>query len=161
MIRKAMINRIKALLAGRGGAAPGAGAPHGADELQVAAAALLIEAARMDDRYEAREESTIAALVKRHFGLSDEEAESLLRLARERVDESHQLFAFTRVVKDRFAPEERVRMMEMLWEVVYVDGELHDYEAGLLRRIAGLIHVPDRESGAARKRALARLGLEK
>ena len=48
----------------------------------------------------------------------------------------------------------------MLWEVVYADGELHDYEASLLRRIAGLLYVPDRESGEARKRVLARLGVE-
>jgi uncharacterized tellurite resistance protein B-like protein len=45
----------------------------------------------------------------------------------------------------------------MLWEVAYADGQLHDYEASLLRRIAGLIYVGDRESGEARKRVLARL----
>jgi uncharacterized tellurite resistance protein B-like protein len=48
----------------------------------------------------------------------------------------------------------------MLWQVVYADGRLDDYEANLMRRISGLIHVPDRDSGEARKRALARLGLE-
>ena len=51
-----------------------------------------------------------------------------------------------------------VMLMEMLWEVVYADGELHDYEANLLRRTAGLLHVSDQESGAARKRVLARMG---
>ena len=48
-------------------------------------------------------------------------------------------------------------MIEMIWEVVYADGELHDYEDSLLRRIAGLIYVSDRDRGAARKRALERL----
>ncbi len=48
----------------------------------------------------------------------------------------------------------------MLWELVYEAGTLHDLEASLLRRISGLIYVPDRESGAARKRALRKLGLE-
>ena len=47
--------------------------------------------------------------------------------------------------------------MEMLWEVAYADGELHDYEASLIRRVTGLLHVSDRDSGAARKRALDRL----
>ena len=50
--------------------------------------------------------------------------------------------------------------MEMLWEVAYADGTLHDYEANLLRRLTALIHVTDRESGQARKRALAKLGLQ-
>jgi len=45
----------------------------------------------------------------------------------------------------------------MLWEVVYADGELHHYEANLMRRLAGLLQVSDREVGAARKRARERL----
>ena len=47
----------------------------------------------------------------------------------------------------------------MLWEVAYADGELHDYEANLMRRVTGLLFVSDQESGEARKRALERLGL--
>jgi uncharacterized tellurite resistance protein B-like protein len=48
----------------------------------------------------------------------------------------------------------------MMWEVAYADGALHDYEASLLRRVTGLLYVSDRESGEARKRVLARLGLQ-
>ena len=62
------------------------------------------------------------------------------------------------MIKDRFPHEERLELMEMLWEVAYADGVLHDFEASLMRRISGLIYVSDRDSGAARKRALARLG---
>ena len=114
----------------------------------------------MDDRYEDQERAKIAALMKTHFGLSEEEVESLLAEAQKRVGESIQLFGFTRIVMERFSYDERVQLMEMLWEVAYADGELHDYEASLIRRIAGLIHVPDRDNGDARKRALGRLGLE-
>ena len=60
--------------------------------------------------------------------------------------------------RQSFSPAERIDLMEMLWEVVYADGRLDEYEANLLRRIAGLIHVGDGDSGAARKRVLARLG---
>ena len=51
-------------------------------------------------------------------------------------------------------------MIEMLWKVVYADGNLHDFEANLVRRICGLIYVSDRESGDARKRVLERLDLD-
>jgi uncharacterized tellurite resistance protein B-like protein len=61
------------------------------------------------------------------------------------------------VIKAKFSLEERIDLMEMLWEVVYADGELHHYEANLMRRLAGLLHVSDRDVGAARKRAQARL----
>ena len=57
-------------------------------------------------------------------------------------------------------PEERVGILELLWEVVYADGTLHDYEASLLRRVAGLLYVSDRESGEARLRVMGRLGTE-
>ena len=155
-----MLNRIKALLLNGGGPAVQAVTGPRPDELEVAAAALLVEAAQMDDRYEDQERAKIAALMKAHFGLSEEEVESLLAEAQRRVGESLQLFGFTRIVMERFSYDERVQLMEMLWEVAYADGKLHDYEASLIRRIAGLIHVPDRDNGDARKRALGRLGLE-
>ena len=67
-----------------------------------------------------------------------------------------EVYGFARRVKDAFEHDERVQMIEMLWEVVYADGEIHDHEANLLRRVAGLIYVSDRESGDARKRVLDR-----
>ena len=47
----------------------------------------------------------------------------------------------------------------MLWEVAYADGALHDYEASLLRRVAGLLYVSDRDNGEARLRVMAKLGI--
>ena len=157
MIGRAMIKRIKALLLDQGERTAATG---GADDLQVAAAALMVEAALMDDRFEASERATITRLLKGRFELSDTETQTLLDTARARVDKASQLFGFTRVVNDRFTREERIELMEMLWQVAYADGRLDDYEANLMRRISGLIHVSDRESGQARKRALAGLGLE-
>lgn len=154
-----MLNRIKALISDLEGR-PADDARHGADELQVAAAALLVEAAEMDDKLLDSELAKISDLVKERFALSDEDAATLLEIAREKAEDSTQLFGFTRVVNERFSHEERVELMEMLWQVVYVDGKLDDLEASLMRRIAGLIYVPDQESGEARKRALTRLGID-
>lgn len=156
-----MIDRIKALLNGSGGRRPGDAARPGFADLQVAAAALLVEAAQMDADFDAAERTKILDLVCTRFELTEAEAESLVELAAQRVADSSQLYSFTRVVKDSFDHKERVDLMEMLWEVVYADGTLHDLEANLMRRIAGLIYVSDRESGAARKRALNRLGLDR
>ncbi len=63
------------------------------------------------------------------------------------------------MINESFAPAERVTVIEMLWEVAYADGILHDYEANLVRRVGGLLFVPDHDTGEARKRVLARLGL--
>ena len=129
------------------------------DELHLAAAVLLVEAARMDDEFDPAERARIEALLAQRFGLDAEESRELLALAERTAAETVEWQGFTRVIKDRLAPAERVGMIEMLWEVVYADGRLHDYEASLLRRITGLLYVSDWESGEARKRVLARLGL--
>lgn len=132
--------------------------PRGGEAHQLAAAALLVEAASMDDSFDAAERATILSLLTGRFGLSAEEGEELLADAEAEVDRSNQLYAFTKPIKDAFDHEERIELVEMLWDVAYADGELHDYEASLIRRVTGLLHVSDRDSGAARKRALDRLG---
>ncbi len=148
-----MIDRIAAFLRGRA-AAPDT--PLSRDEKQLAAAALLVEAALMDEDFDDRERRTIERLVVARFGLDEDECGRLIAAAEAAVAESNQLHRFTRAVKDQFAPDERVELIEMLWEVAYADGVLHDYEASLLRRVGGLIYVSDRDSGEARRRVLAR-----
>ena len=150
-----MLNRLKRLFDNR--------VPdqvHAHDELQLAAAALLVEAARMDDHFDADEREVIGTVLSRRLELGPAAVEELIAAADLRVDTSSQIYGFARTVKDWFSQAERIELIEMLWEVVYADGTLHHYEANLLRRIAGLIYVSDRESGAARKVALRRLGIE-
>ncbi len=158
MITNAVLDRLKALLAGQTqvrGASSGA-----ADKVQLATVALLVEAAQMDDTFGPEERAKIIELVENRFGLSAAESHELLEAASAKVEEAVEVFGFTREIKNAFSPEERIEMMEMLWEVAYADGVLHDLEANLMRRLAGLLHVTDRDSGLARKRVLARLGLE-
>jgi uncharacterized tellurite resistance protein B-like protein len=154
-----MIERIKALLLGGGENRSAGDVIDEEDDARVAAAALLVEAACMDGTVDDSERDTIALLLSSNFGLEAEAAVELIETATRVVADSNQLYAFTRVINDRYSHEGRVGIIEMLWEVAYADGHLHDYESNLVRRVSGLIHVPDRESGEARKRVLARLDL--
>jgi uncharacterized tellurite resistance protein B-like protein len=154
-----MLEKLRTFFMDRGGA-PGDGQTHSVDELQLAAAALLVEAACMDHDFGSEERATIERLLAERFAMPADEAAKLVQMAEEEVARSVEVFSFVRTVKNRFSHEERIEMLEMLWEVVYADGELHDYEANLLRRLTALIHVTDQEGGAARKRALAKLGLD-
>ncbi len=158
MITSAVLDRLKAFLAGPD-AARGVDSEPG-DKVQLATVALLIEAAQMDADFGTEERAKITELVESRFGLSAAESRTLMQAASDKVDHAVEMFGFTREIKNAFSPEERIEMMEMLWEVAYADGVLHDLEASLMRRLAGLLHVSDRDSGLARKRALARLGLE-
>lgn len=152
-----MLNRFKALFTGDNKDST-AEKTHSISEKQLAAATLLVEAAHMDASFDQIERTTIESVVRRRFDLSAEEATTLIDEAEKTQDQSNQILRFTRTIKETYPPEERVELMEMLWEVVYADGELDQYEANLMRRIGGLIYVSDRDRGDARKRVLKRLG---
>lgn len=151
-----MLKKIKELFAPKAGDAKDGPVR---DRLHMAAAALLVEAAATDAEYGAEERETIERLCRERFSLSAGDAAALVREAETEIESNHELYGFTRVVRETVPPEERVAIVEMLWEVVYADGHLHEYEANLLRRICGLIYVTDQDSGAARKRVMEKLGL--
>lgn len=131
------------------------------NELRLALTALLIEAAFSDDRFDNTERVVIAGLIERRFNLSHSGARNLLAAAEATASEAAELFHFTRIINERLSFEQRVELIEMLWEVAYADGVLDEYEDSLLRRVGGLIYVPDRERGMARQRVLRRLGLDR
>jgi uncharacterized tellurite resistance protein B-like protein len=133
-------------------------APRFADE-QVAAAALMVEAARLDGTFDGDERRRIKALLEQRFALPEELARRLLEQAEQRATESVAWQGFTRAIKEALDHEQRIGIIEMLWEVAYADGRLHDYEASLLRRVAGLLYVSDRDSSEARLRVMTRLGI--
>lgn len=150
-----MLNRVKSLFAR--GEADTAAAADKPDDLQLAAAALLVHAACVDSEFDEGERDAIVRLVRDGFDLSAEEAEDLVAAAATAVDQSVQLLSFTRRIKDEMEYERRVELVEMLWEVVHEDGEVCEFESQLMRRIGGLIYVTDRDRGLARQRVLARL----
>ena len=155
-----MLRQIKSLIAARSVVRKTAEDTSESDELALAAIALMLEAAHLDEDFGAPERAEIRALVAKRFELTPEHTDRLLAEAEAMIADSHQLYGFTRVLKDQLSYEERVEFMEMLWQVSYADGQLHDYEANLMRRVAGLLYVEDRDSGAARKRALRRLAMD-
>jgi uncharacterized tellurite resistance protein B-like protein len=131
------------------------------DPLRVALAALLVEAAHSDDRFDETERGVISRLLESRLGLSRSDAQALLAVGESAASESAELFHFTRIINERLSFAERVELIEMLWEVAYADRVLDEYEDSLLRRVGGLIYVPDRERGMARQRVLKRLGLDR
>ena len=148
-----MLNRIRKLMAGGSPAAQ----EDPADEMQLAAAALLVEVATVDENFESGERARILGFVTDRFSLSDDDATALVEAAEREVDGSVQLYAFTSAISNGFSYDERVELMETLWRVVLADGHVDPHEDQLLRRIAGLIHVTDRDRGLARQRAKGEL----
>jgi uncharacterized tellurite resistance protein B-like protein len=121
-----------------------------------ALAVLLIEVARSDDKVEAREQGLIERALARRFGLQQGEVTRLFNAAEESAIRATDLFHFTRVVVESFTEAERIGVIEMLWEVAYSDDSLTGDEDALIRRVAGLLYVSDRDRGEARQRVMQR-----
>jgi len=123
----------------------------------LAIAAVLVEAARRDGDYVAAERAAILHILMREEGLDAPGAERLLVEAETAQEESVDLFRFTHAIRESTPFEDRVRIIEDLWEVILADGERSYEEDQLVRSVCGLLGIPDRESGLARARMEARI----
>jgi uncharacterized tellurite resistance protein B-like protein len=126
-------------------------------DLRLSVAVLLLEAARQDDRFDAKERAVIAHLLTRKFDLGPEECDQLMAAGEARAAQMVQLHGHIRDVFEEMSPDERVHLVEMLWEVAYADGVLDPEEDLLIRRVAGLIYITDRDRVLARQRVAARM----
>lgn len=125
------------------------------DAARVAIAAILIEAAMADGVFAAEEQEQIERILAERFGLSEAEATTLRTRGQAAQAVAMDIVRFTRVVKDAVPFEERVGVIEAVWRVIYADGDRDHYESALVRKLCGLLYVPDREAGLARQRILA------
>ena len=100
---------------------------------------------RTDFDTTAAERATFLILVKNTFGLTDTEAEELLRLSEAAADEATSLYEFTRYINHHLPPERKREVIFLLWQIAYADGQLDKYEDHLIRKVAELIHLPHQE----------------
>jgi uncharacterized tellurite resistance protein B-like protein len=128
-------------------------APH----TRLSVAVLLLEAARQDDHFDANERAVIETVLTRQFHLSAQECARLIEAAEKHVRSLVQLHGHTNDIAHEMSPQERIALIEMLWEVAYADGVLDPEEDHLIRRIGKLVYVEDRERVLARQRVLARI----
>ncbi len=116
-----------------------------AHALHLATAALLFEMLRADNEEHPDEAAAIEKALQDVFSLSKAETAELLELARREAEESVSLHQFTSLVNRHFSARQRVRVVEMLWQVAYADGQLDRYEEALVRKISDLLYVPHRD----------------
>jgi len=130
-------------------------APLPDTDARLALSALLVRLARSDGDYAAEEVARIDRILARRYGLSPFEAAALRREAEALEGEAPDTVRFTRAIKDAVPYEEREAVIEALWDVVLADGERDHEEDALLRLVANLLGVNDRDSALARQRVEA------
>lgn len=144
-----MLKSILEFFDQRIGSAQAAGAPS----IQRATAALLAEMVRIDRDVTPEEQAIAQRAIREKFGLSQDEAAELLRLADEEVRNATDYYQFTSLINRDFTQEQKERVIELLWQVAYADDQLSAHELHLVRKVAGLLHIPDSVYIAAKLRA--------
>lgn len=122
-------------------------------DARLALAALLVRLARSDGSYDAEEVKRIDALLASRYGLGPFEVASLRRDAEILEEEAPDTVRFTRAIKEAVAYEDRAEVVEGLWEIVLADGERDHEEDALMRLVAPMLGINDRDSALARQRA--------
>ena len=108
--------------------------------------ALLIHAAKIDENYTEIEKKIIKKAIIDLNEISPDEAEKMLELAEKKEKESNQIIEFTREAK-KYPMEFRLKIIEIIWKIVYSDGTNDNYESDLIRRICGLLYISDKDNG--------------
>ena len=148
-----MFDALKQLFQGR--VSLPADAPEHAREhaLRLAAAALMFEIVRADANVDEAERTVMRAALQSTFELSPEETDELVRLAEVQSKSAASLYEFTSLVDAGLDAPQKKRIVELLWLVTFADGRKDAQEEHLVRRIAGLLHVPHPDFIDAKLRA--------
>ena len=116
------------------------------DNKNILVAALLIHAAKIDENYTNAEKKIIKQALIELNNISSDKTENLIRLAEKKEEESNQIVEFTKEIK-KYSMEFRLKIIEVIWKIVYSDGTSDDYESNLIRRICGLLYISGKDNG--------------
>jgi uncharacterized tellurite resistance protein B-like protein len=132
-------------------------APNRPDPVAIAACALLLEIAHADEVFGEEERLRILRAVREDLGVPAGDVEEVVKLAEAERRESVDLYQFTRLVAERFSREQRLRLIEVIWGIVYSDGTLTAVENQLARRIAELLGFQHPEVQQVRERVKSKI----
>jgi uncharacterized tellurite resistance protein B-like protein len=150
---------IRELLAKRPGPAPGPERPFEIQKL--AAAALMVECARVNGAFGEEERDAICRAVREAFALDRETAEILVGVAAKHEDEMWDDWLFTETIKRHFSQGEQLEIVRRLWEIALADRDLHPFEERRIARVARELGLSKEAVARSRERADQRIGGEK
>tara|TARA_B100001175_G_scaffold302175_1_gene295968 strand:+ start:398 stop:847 length:450 start_codon:yes stop_codon:yes gene_type:complete len=114
---------------------------------------LMIEAANTDGEITQEELNKISYSLINIFKEDPQDVEESLNKAFENKDNSRSLYYYTSKLNKSYSDEKKIKLIEVLWQIILADNEIHDFETNLIRRLAGLLYISDVECGNAKIRA--------
>lgn len=130
----------------------------GAPDIKLAACALLLELAWADDDFTGDERSHLEAAIRRHYGLDQAQADELIRLAEAERRQAADLWQFTNLIRQHYSSGQKMVLAEIMWGLVFADGELSTREDYLIRKVSGLLDLRIAYLSEARNRVRGAAG---
>ena len=118
---------------------------------------LMIEAANVDGEIDKNELDKISKSLVQVFNENSIAVEIEIKKCINELNEDKSLHFYTSKINKTFSDDKKVSLIEILWEIILEDGETHDFESNLIRRLAGLLYISDFECGKAKKKALDKI----
>ena len=117
---------------------------------------LLVHAARIDENYTEKEKKIILSALTQLYNKNEDELIKVLEQAEKLENQSNQILKFTKAVKD-YDKNFRLKVLEIMWKIIYSDGVSDIYESNLMRRLSSLLYISDRENGEIKKKLIVNL----
>jgi len=130
------------------------GANH---DIRIATCALLLEMCSIDGEFSGAEKDSIISILKWEYNLSDEHAMALIEVSNEELKGSIDLWRFTNLINQNYSEEEKIRVIEAIWRVVYADGKLAKHEDFLVHKLANLLRLTHKQLIDAKLRVCANI----
>ena len=121
---------------------------------------IMIEAANIDGSIDQKEIDKISNLLVFSFEEKPEDVQTEINKCINDLNNHKSLHFFTSKINKLYSDEKKVKLIEILWEIILADGKIHDYESNLIRRLAGLLYINDYECGKAKKKVLLKIGID-
>lgn len=110
-------------------------------DIRVATCALFVELCRIDEKFTPKEMETVISILKQRYQLSEEHANILIEEAEKELDNSVDLWQFAKLINENYSIDEKLEIIELLWRVVYLDGNMNAYEHYLMNKLKNLLRL--------------------
>ena len=137
-----MIDLVKKILGNR---EPGKQIKTGSGDIKLATCAVLLELANIDGKFSKQERDEITAIFKTKYSLSEEEVNELIKSSEAQLENSIDLWQFTNIINQNYDLEEKLKVIETIWEIAYSDGRLEQHEDYLVHKVATLLRLSHKQ----------------
>ncbi len=127
-------------------------------DIHIATCALLIEMSIIDGEFTESERENIISILKKDYGLSNENAVALLEASNEKLEDSTDLWRFASLINQNYSIEEKERVIEMVWGVAFADEHLDKHEDYLVHKLAKLLRLSHSQLIEAKLKAIKHEG---